>query len=515
MILSLWEGECMDMAKDDLVRMEGIDVLFPGVRALKQCDFSLKAGEVHALVGENGAGKSTLMKVLTGIQTDYLGQIKLEGKDVHFSNIREAQESGISIVHQELNLLSYLTVAQNIFIGRESKNFMVNDKLLNQKTQELFDRLNIDIKPTDIVNNLTVGKLQMVEIARAMSYEGTKILILDEPTAALSEKEATDLFEKVRDLKDKGLGIIFISHRMDELKQIADRITVLRDGEYIGTMEMAECDTAQIIKMMVGRNVTQERKTVNNVQKDAPVVLDVKNFSSPVVHDVSFQLKKGEILGFSGLVGAGRSEVMRLIFGADPKWSGKMEVQGKPVVVRTPNDAVKHGIGYLSEDRKRYGVILGMSVENNIIIGSLDKVVKNGFIQKKACKDEADKLVETMRVKTPNNQQLIKFLSGGNQQKVVIAKWLMIDSDILIFDEPTRGIDVGAKAEIYDLMNSLVKMGKSIIMISSELPEILRMSDRVAVMCEGELTGIMDISEATQEKIMRLATKQDTRGEAI
>lgn len=495
-----------------VLQMNKIDVLFPGVHALNNCSFELKRGEVHALVGENGAGKSTLMKVLTGIYTDYTGEIILDGDRVKFSNIKEAQEKGISIVHQELNLLNYLTVAQNIFIGRESAGFFVNDREINKKTQKLIDDFNINIKPTDKVMSLSVGKLQMVEIARAMSYEHTKILILDEPTAALSEKETEELFEKVRMLKEKGVSVIFISHRMAELKQIADRITIMRDGEYISTVNSGDCSIEKIIQMMVGRKVEQNVKSKSEVKESTPVVMEVRNLCSAVVKDVSFNLRKGEILGFAGLVGAGRTEVMRLIFGADSMESGEMFINGQEVRIRTPKDAVRNGIGYLSEDRKRYGLALDLSVRDNIILGSIDKFTTMKLISTKKCDQAVDEYSNSLKIKTPTYRQLIKFLSGGNQQKVIIAKWLMMNTDILIFDEPTRGIDVGAKSEIYDLIHALVRQGKSVIMISSELPEILRMSDRVIVMCEGKKTGELDISQASQETLMRLATSNEKQG---
>ncbi|MDO4273614.1 MAG: sugar ABC transporter ATP-binding protein [Eubacteriales bacterium] len=493
--------------------MSDIDVVFPGVHALNHCTFELKRGEVHALVGENGAGKSTLMKVLTGIYTDYTGDIILDGRKVKFSNIKEAQEEGISIVHQELNLLNYLTVAQNIFIGREAEGFFVNDREINRKTQKLIDDFNINIKPTDKVMSLSVGKLQMVEIARAMSYEHTKILILDEPTAALSEKETEELFDKVRMLKQKGVSVIFISHRMAELRQIADRITIMRDGEYISTVECSECPIEKIIQMMVGRNVEQNIKNKSRVKPDAPVVLEVRNLKSAIVKDVSFNLRKGEILGFAGLVGAGRTEVMRLIFGADAMESGQVFINGEEVKIRSPKDAVRNGIGYLSEDRKRFGLALGLSVRDNVILGSIDKFTTMKLISTKKCDQAVAEYSRNLRIKTPSYRQLIKFLSGGNQQKVIIAKWLMMNTDILIFDEPTRGIDVGAKSEIYDLIDELIRQGKSVIMISSELPEILRMSDRVIVMCEGRKTGELDISQASQEVLMRFATTNEKEGE--
>lgn len=489
-----------------VLQMQDIDVVFPGVHALKKCHFSLKKGEVHALVGENGAGKSTLMKVLTGIYTDYHGQVVLEGNPVRFTNIKDAQFAGISIVHQELNMLGYLSVAENIFIGRESKGFFLSNRATNEKAQKLLDNFNIRISPTKKVNTLSVAQQQMVEIVKAMSFDNTKILILDEPTASLSEKETEELFDKVRILKEKGVAIIFISHRMNELKQIADRITVMRDGEYVNTVNAQECTTDEIIQMMVGRKIHQEIKSHSNVDENAEVVLEAKNLCSDLVKGVSFTLKKGEILGFAGLVGAGRTEVMRLIFGADPMISGKIFVKGREVQIRSPKDAVAHGIGYLSEDRKRLGLALGLSVRDNMTLGSIDDFTKAKLIDERKCDDSVRQYTESLNIKTPSFKQLVKFLSGGNQQKVIIGKWLLMNTDVLIFDEPTRGIDVGAKAEIYDLMQKLADSGKSIIMISSDLPEILRMSDRIVIMCEGRKTGELDISEASQEILMKYAT---------
>lgn len=488
-----------------LLEMKDIDKRFPGVHALKRCSLSLRKGEVNALAGENGAGKSTLMKILTGIYQRDEGEITYNGKSVIFKNPREAQEAGIAIVHQELNLMNHLTAAQNIFIGRESDSFFLNDKVINQKTAELFKELKLNIKPTEIVGNLSVGKQQMIEIAKAISFK-SNVLILDEPTAALTEAETKELFKIMDELKKKGVGMIYISHRMDEIFKITDRITVMRDGEFIKELETKKTNLDEIIKLMVGRNVTIEKKEKSNVKKDAETVLEVKNLKSNMVNDVSFDLKKGEILGFAGLMGAGRTETARLLFGADQKVSGEVIVKGKKINVKHTSDAVNAGIGYLSEDRKRFGLATGLSVADNSVLAHLEDFQKGILIDEKKVKEESQKYVDKIRVKTPSLNQLIKNLSGGNQQKVVIAKWLIRDADILIFDEPTRGIDVGAKSEIYDLMNELAASGKSIIMISSELPEILRMSDRVAVMCEGRLTKILSIEEANQEAIMKYAT---------
>lgn len=494
---------------DLILSMKGITKSFSGVAALKNAALDLKAGEVVALMGENGAGKSTLMKILTGIYSKDSGEIQYMGQEVCFKGPAESEEAGISIVHQELNMMNDLTVAQNLFIGREEMNgFLIDDKKMNEKARELFKILKIDINPAEKIGNLTVGKQQMVEIAKAISSKA-KVIIFDEPTAALTDSEIEELFKVIRDLKKQGTGMVYISHRMDEINVISDRVIVMRDGEYVGTLITKECSKDDIIKLMVGRAIFGEPKIASNVAKDAPVVLKCENLNrGKAVKDVSFELRKGEILGFSGLMGAGRTEVARLIFGADKKDSGKIFINGKEVSINTPQDAVAHGIGYLSEDRKRYGLIVDKSVEENTVISSLNDFVKGIFIDKAKSKEVSQKYVESLKTKTPSVSQLVKKLSGGNQQKVVIAKWLVKNSDILIFDEPTRGIDVGAKGEIYALMERLAKEGKSIIMISSELPEVLRMSDRVIVMCEGRITGILDIAEANQEVIMQSATKR-------
>ena len=494
---------------DLILSMKGITKSFSGVAALKNAALDLRAGEVVALMGENGAGKSTLMKILTGIYSKDSGEIQYMGQEVCFKGPAESEEAGISIVHQELNMMNDLTVAQNLFIGREEMNgFLIDDKKMNEKARELFKVLKIDINPAEKIGNLTVGKQQMVEIAKAISSKA-KVIIFDEPTAALTDSEIEELFKVIRDLKKQGTGMVYISHRMDEINVISDRVIVMRDGEYVGTLITKECSKDDIIKLMVGRAIFGEPKIASNVAKDAPVVLKCENLNrGKAVKDVSFELRKGEILGFSGLMGAGRTEVARLIFGADKKDSGKIFINGKEVSINTPQDAVAHGIGYLSEDRKRYGLIVDKSLEEITVISSLNDFVKGIFIDKAKSKEVSQKYVESLKTKTPSVSQLVKKLSGGNQQKVVIAKWLVKNSDILIFDEPTRGIDVGAKSEIYALMERLAKEGKSIIMISSELPEVLRMSDRVIVMCEGRITGILDIAEANQEVIMQSATKR-------
>lgn len=492
-----------------ILTMKDIDKSFPGVHALDHVNFEVKRGEVHALMGENGAGKSTLMKVLTGIYQKDSGSIVYKGKETEFHNTKEAQDAGVVIVHQELNMVGDLTVAQNIFIGREpKKGFRIDDKKMIEDSKKLFQELNIEIDPREKMHNLTVGKQQMCEIAKAISHKA-EVIIFDEPSAALTEKEIADLFVIIRDLREKGLGIVYISHRMDEIKVITDRVTVMRDGGYVGTLITKDSTKEDIINMMVGRVIYEDPKTESAVPKDAPVVLKVEHLNAgKMVQDVSFELRKGEILGFSGLMGAGRTETARALFGADPKESGDIYINGEKVTIHSPQDAVRCGIGYLSEDRKRYGIVVQKTVAENTSMANMKDFMNGIFINKKKEREVAEKYVEALATKTPDVDQLVVNLSGGNQQKVVIAKWLARDCDILIFDEPTRGIDVGAKNEIYKLMNKLVAEGKSIIMISSEMTEILRMSDRVVVMCEGKKTGELDISEAKQETIMNLATRE-------
>lgn len=497
--------------KDVLLRMEGIYKGFPGVQALSNVRFELRSGEVLALIGENGAGKSTLMKVLSGIYKKDAGSIIYKGKEVEISSPKAAQDLGISIIHQELNLMPHLTIAQNIFIGREPRKkikLLLNEKEINEKTKKLFADMHLDLDPRTKISDLTVAKQQMVEIAKALSFN-SEVLVMDEPTAALTESEIEELFRFINRLRDQGVGIVYISHRMEELKKISDRVTVMRDGGYVDTVVTKETTIDQIINMMVGRVIYEtSREIIGTVGNE--VVLEVKNLNrGNSIKDVSFNLKKGEILGFAGLMGAGRTEVARAIFGADGIDSGEIYVLGQKVHIKSPKDAVSHGIGYLSEDRKRYGLALGMDVETNIVLATFKRFVGIfGWVNTSGIRAKAESYVESLRIKTPGVKQKVKNLSGGNQQKVVIGKWLTRDCNILIFDEPTRGIDVGAKSEIYKLLTELVKEGKSIIMISSELPEILRMSERIIVMCEGRITGELSIAEATQEGIMKFATKR-------
>jgi ribose transport system ATP-binding protein len=494
-----------------LVSMEGIDRSFPGVRALDGCRFELRAGEVHALVGENGAGKSTMMKVLAGVHVKDAGRIQVKGREVDIPNPRAAQNLGISIIHQELDLVSHLTVAQNIFIGHEPRRrvrFLLDENAINEKAQAVLDRLSVSIDPRTRVSDLTVAKQQMVEIARALSLS-SDVLIMDEPTAALTDAEIGDLFRIIRQLSSKGVGVVHISHRLEELPQISDRITVMRDGHTVDTLVTKEASIDQIIRLMVGRTIYEGAPEIPDLP-DHEVVLEVRHLNrGRVLRDINFSLRRGEILGVAGLVGAGRTEVARAIFGADPIDSGEILVRGKPVRIRSPRDAVRHGIAYLSEDRKRFGLALGMDVETNIVLATFQRFLRRlGWVNEARTRAVARKYVDALSIRTPSLEQKAKNLSGGNQQKLVIGKWLTADTEILIFDEPTRGIDVGAKSEIYRLLNDLARQGKSIIMISSELPEVLRMSHRILVMCEGRVTGELP-GAASQEEVMKYATRRN------
>lgn len=495
-----------------LLEVEGVSKSFPGVRALHDVHFRLNAGEVLVLVGENGAGKSTLMKILSGIYTRDAGTIRVDGREVAIASPAEAQQLGISIIHQEMNLAPDLTVAQNIFIGREPRRGpFLSERALNRKTSDLLRRLGIVLAPAQIVGDLTVAQQQMVEIAKALSYDA-RVLIMDEPTSALTDAEVETLFRLIEDLKAKGTGIIYISHRMEELQRLADRVTVLRDGEYIGGLERSEISVPRIIEMMVGRHIEEGARPDTSGGSD-DVVLRVQGLSTrSLLKDVSFELRRGEILGFAGLMGAGRTETARALIGADPRTSGTIEVKGRPVRISHPADAVRHGIGYLSEDRKRLGLMLEQDVNFNTLLASMsDYAGAIGWMCDGRGRNVTKDYVKSLRIKTPSVNQTVKLLSGGNQQKVVIAKWLARDCDILIFDEPTRGIDVGAKEEIYALLQSLAEQGKSIIVISSELPEVLRLSHRIVAMAGGRITGVLRNEDATQEKIMEYCTVTDTQ----
>ncbi|MDO8249273.1 MAG: sugar ABC transporter ATP-binding protein [Rhodoferax sp.] len=494
-----------------IVAIKNLSKSFPGVRALHQVQFELNAGEVHALMGENGAGKSTLMKILAGVYRKDSGEVLLDGQAVTLESPAHAQALAIGIVHQELHLMNHLTAAQNIFLGREPRGRLgvfLDEAQINRDTQRLFDRMHLALAPTTLISELTVARQQMVEIAKALSFR-SRVLIMDEPTAALNNAEIEELFRIIRQLKAEGVGIVYISHKMDEIQRIADRITVMRDGCYVDTVP-ASTPMPTVIAMMVGRQLDHHEKQIPDTSTNE-LVLEVNNLQrGRAIRDVSFTLRRGEILGFAGLMGAGRTEVARAVFGADPIDAGEVRVRGRKLLLRTPRDAVQAGIGYLSEDRKHFGLATGMDVESNITLPSLSNYLRWGmFLNRAAINRISRQMVDKLRIKTPSLYQTARLLSGGNQQKVVIAKWLVRDCEILIFDEPTRGIDVGAKSEIYKLLNELAAQGKAIIVISSELPEVLQLSHRVLVMCEGRMTGEMPGDQATQENLMALATRRE------
>lgn len=492
------------MSEQYLLEMKGVNKSFPGVKALQNVSLQLKAGEVHALLGENGAGKSTLIKVLGGIYHAEEGEIYIEGKKVEINGVTDARAAGISIVHQELVLVPYMTVAENIFLGRELGTSMnVNHQKMKDEAQALLDAYEMNIQADTLVEKLTIAQQQMVEIVKAISFN-SKILVLDEPTSSISDKEVGFLFNTIRTLTKKGVGIIYISHKMSELDEICDRVTVMRDGQTVGTKVVKETTTDALIAMMVGRELTNYY--TRDYLEPGEVVLKCEHISDgKMARDASFELRKGEIIGFAGLVGAGRSETMKAIFGLAPKMTGDVYVKGQKVKISSPIEALKHGIALVPESRKTEGLYKVQSVKFNSTIQVLGQFIKNLMVNSKKEEEITQKYIDLMATKTPSQDQVIGNLSGGNQQKVMIGRWLATDPEILILDEPTRGVDVGAKAEIYSIMNDLVKKGMSIIMISSELPEILGMSDRIYVMSEGVVKGCLDHDEANQEKIMQLA----------
>ncbi|MEY9535406.1 sugar ABC transporter ATP-binding protein [Sinorhizobium fredii] len=491
-----------------LLTAEGVRKEFPGVVALDDVEFKLKRGTVHALMGENGAGKSTLMKILAGIYHPDQGEVKLKGVGIQLKSPLDALENGIAMIHQELNLMPFMTVAENIWIRREPKNRFgfVDHGEMRRITAKLFERLKINIDPEIEVRHLSVASRQMVEIAKAVSYE-SDVLIMDEPTSALTEREVAHLFEIIRDLRSQGIGIVYITHKMNELFEIADEFSVFRDGKYIGTHASSQVTRDDIIRMMVGREITQMFP-----KEEVPigdVVLSVKNLTlNGVFQDVSFDVRAGEILGVAGLVGSGRSNVAETLFGVTPASSGTIAIDGKELVIDNPNTAIRNRMAFLTEDRKDTGCLLILDILENMQIAVLqDRFVKRGFVSEKAVTAACEEMSRKLRVKTPNLQERIENLSGGNQQKVLIGRWLLTNPHILILDEPTRGIDVGAKAEIHRLVTELARNGVAVIMISSEMPEVLGMSDRIMVMHEGRVTGFLDRAEATQIKVMELAAR--------
>jgi len=495
------------MEEQYILEMIDIQKRFPGVQALKNAGIKVRKGTVHALMGENGAGKSTLMKILGGLQPADAGKIILHGKEVSFANPHDSLNNKIAMIHQELTSIPHMTVAENIYLGREplAKKVFVSDKEQNERTEKLLTELEIPINPKTKMVNLSIAQMQLIEIAKAISYD-SEIIIMDEPTSAITEREVEHLYTIIRKLTRKGVSIIYISHKLNEIFTIADEVTVMRDGEYVDTKKIGELTRKDIISMMVGRELTQMFP-----KPEAEIgepVLEVKNLSrAGKFKNISFNLRKGEILGVAGLMGAGRTEVMETLFGLYPPDAGEILIKGQKVDIKNPADAKKNGLAFITEDRKSTGLFLPHSVRDNIIAASLDRFTVGGiFMNEKSVKGICEDQCKMLRIKTPSIDQKVKNLSGGNQQKVLLAKWLLTDADIIILDEPTRGIDVGAKSEIHSLMGELVKSGKAVIMISSELPEVLGMSDRIIIMHEGKLTGEVSRQDATQDLVMSYAT---------
>ncbi|SIS38215.1 monosaccharide ABC transporter ATP-binding protein, CUT2 family [Kroppenstedtia eburnea] len=491
-----------------ILKMRGICKSFPGVKALDDVQMDVQSGEVHVLLGENGAGKSTLMKILAGVYRADRGTIEIDGRQVQIRNTKEAKQHRVGIIFQEFNLIPHLTVAENIFLGREPRVLrgMVNIKRLIGDAERVLREMNLHhISPRTLVQDLGVAEQQMVEIAKALSTQ-SRILILDEPTAALTEQEIETLFDKVRDLKAKGVGVIYISHRFEEFPHIADRVTVMRDGCTVSTLNYSETSDEELIRLMVGRNL-QNQWRAQGTPSDGKELLRVTNLSTRSrLREVSLHLNSGEILGIAGLMGSGRTELARAIFGADSISGGDIFIRDKKVVIRSPKQAIDHGICYLSEDRKKNGLALNLSVRENITMADMKAISYKSVINRREESAKVQSYIEQLKIKTPSAEQKVKYLSGGNQQKVVIAKWLHSKSQIFIFDEPTRGIDVGAKTEVYELIRQLARRGKAVMVISSEMPELLGLSDRILVMNEGRLTGTLTREQATQEKIMHYAT---------
>ncbi|HTX73318.1 MAG TPA: sugar ABC transporter ATP-binding protein [Rectinemataceae bacterium] len=494
------------MSDEYILEMAGIQKSFPGVRALKGVNLAVRPGTVHGVMGENGAGKSTLMKIAIGLYHPDAGSIRLRGKPASFVNVHDALSRGISMIHQEMSPLPYMTVAQNIFLGREIKNKLglINHRAIDVEAGRILSELKIDIKPRQIMGKLSVAQMQLVEIAEAVS-RGADLIIMDEPTSALTEKEVAHLFSIIRSLKDRGTAVIYITHKLDEVFAITDEVTVYRDGEFVGHESSAELTRERLIKMMVGRTVDQffQKETATFGEP----VLEVEGLTRRgYFRDISFSVRSGEILGVAGLVGAGRTEVMESLFGYAPKQAGTIRMRGKPIRINNTYDAIRAGIAFLTEDRKRTGLYLNLSVRDNIIMPSIRNNLAMLLVKHKALRKICTDAVASLRIKTPSLSQPVMFLSGGNQQKVLVSRWLATAPSVLILDEPTRGIDVATKSEIYKLMSNLAKEGKAIILISSEMPEILAMSDRIMVMHEGSKVGEIDRAEATQEKILHMAT---------
>ncbi len=509
---------------EPLLRMTGINKTFPGVRALDQVEITVHRGECLALIGENGAGKSTLMKILSGVYQPDGGEVDFNGQRAVLHSPRQAQDLGISIIYQEFNLMPNLTVAENVFVGREpNAGGFVNRRQMEAETRSLLAALGVNLDPRAIVRDLSVAEQQMVEIAKALSYNA-RLVIMDEPTSALTDREVENLLEIVKNLKKRGLGVIFITHRLDEIYHICDWVTVLRDGQNAGEIAIADANPETIVRMMVGRNISDlYEKTEHTYDPAARPALEVRGLSRTgsvrdaaqiVLNDVSFSVRAGEIVGLAGLVGSGRTEVARSIFGADQFDRGEILIDGQPVSIHSPRDAIRLGIGLVPEDRKLQGLVLSLAVRENITLPSLGGLVRFGFVKAREEQDVARRFVEALRIRTPSLEQRVLNLSGGNQQKVVIAKWLALRPKVLILDEPTRGIDIGAKAEVHHLISELAAQGVAVLMISSELPEVLGMSDRILVMREGHVVADISRENATEESIMRYATGIDTASEA-
>lgn len=498
--------------KPVLLQLDNISKEFPGVKALSNVSFELRAGEVHAVCGENGAGKSTLMKIVSGVYQPTSGTILHKGRAVQYSSPLESEGAGIAIIHQELNLVPHLSIAENIYLAREPKRgWLVDRRKLYADSKACLARLGVDLDPNMLVRGLSVAQCQMVEIAKALSLNA-EVLIMDEPTSSLTEQETALLFKVMRDLRNQGVGIVYISHRLDEMAQIVDRVTVLRDGRYISTDEFSAITVDDIVTRMVGRSLEEKYPERNSIPTQ-DVIFEAKGLTRHgVFENVSFQIRRGEILGFAGLMGAGRTEVARAIFGADPLDDGVITFEGKELDISSPADAIRQGLAYLSEDRKSDGLSIKMSVAANMTLAHMDAVSNRfGIIDRKAHSAIAKKYVDLLSIKTPTIDQTVKLLSGGNQQKIIIGKWLFRESRVLFFDEPTRGIDVGAKYAIYQIMDELAARGIGVVLISSELPEVLGMSDRVIVFHEGKVTGELTTKATSQEEIMHYASGYSRR----
>ncbi len=497
------------MAEKFLLEMKEITKEFPGVKALDEVTIQIRESSVHALMGENGAGKSTLMKCLFGIYKKDSGEITFRGKEINFTSPKEALDNGVSMVHQELNQVLQRNVMDNIWLGRyPQKGFFIDEKKMYEDTKQIFEELGIDIDPREKVGKLSVSEMQMLEIAKAVSYD-SKIIVMDEPTSSLTEKEVNHLFKIINKLRDRGCGIIYISHKMEEILEIADEVTIMRDGKWISTDNSKDLTTDLIINMMVGRDLSERFPPKTNTPKE--VILEIKDFTGkhlPSFKNISFQLRKGEILGIAGLVGAKRTEIVEAIFGMRERETGEIFIHGKKVENKNPNDAIKNGFALVTEERRSTGIFAGLDINFNSIISNIDAYSRTGkFLDEIKMKSDTEWVIDSMRVKTPHQKTPIGSLSGGNQQKVIIGRWLLTNPEILMLDEPTRGIDVGAKFEIYQLMNELAKKDKGIIIISSEMPELIGTTDRIMVMSNGRIAGIVETAKTTQEEIMALSAK--------